>query len=234
MNFVVVTPTYNELENIEILIRAVFGLSVKPSVVVIVDDNSPDGTATIVKKLSQEFPIRLLERKMKMRLGTAYRDAFKLILEFQEKPDYIVQMDADLSHNPSDIPRFLEAIENSDVILGSRYIKMGGVRHWGFMRRAISYISNIYARIILSIPFKDLTGGFKCWRREVLKNIDLEHTSSIGYNFQIETTFKAYKKGFRISEIPITFTERTFGKSKFSVPIIFESFWKILLLRFRK
>ena len=141
-------------------------------------------------------------------------------------------MDADLSHNPDDIPRFLEAIKHYDVVLGSRYISGGGIKNWNIFRLFLSRFSNFYARKVLLLPIYDLTGGFKCWKRTVLQNIDLEHTSSIGYNFQIETTFRAHRKGFRVGEIPITFTERTFGKSKFSIPIIFESFWKVIKLRF--
>lgn len=227
----VIIPTYNERENLREVIERIASLKLSSYAVVVIDDNSPDGTGKLAEELKSSFPITVMHREKKMGLGTAYSHAFRVLLSREHPPDIIIQMDADLSHDPQDIPRFLEAIKHEDMVLGSRYVAGGNVKNWNITRRFISRLSNLYARVMLSLPFYDLTGGFKCWRSEVLKNIDIENTSSIGYNFQIETTFRAYKAGFSICEIPITFTERTFGKSKFSIPIIFESFWKVITLR---
>ncbi|MEK7566536.1 MAG: glycosyltransferase, partial [Patescibacteria group bacterium] len=150
------------------------------------------------------------------------------------QPDYIVQMDADLSHDPNVILEMLSKTQNHDVVLGSRYIPGGAIENWNPARRLLSRFGNIYARAVLSLPYRDMTGGFKCFKRHVLENIDLDSLSSVGYNFQIETTHKAHQKGYKICEIPITFAERKTGKSKINLPIILESFWKVLLLRFQK
>ena len=230
---VVVIPTYNEKDNIGKLIKQVFDLGIEGLEILIVDDNSPDGTGEVVIELSQKYPIKIISRKEKRGLGTAYAAAFKLLLNQKEKPDYIIQMDADLSHNPAIILVFLNKIKECDVVLGSRYVKGGGVKNWGLLRRVISYWSNIYARLILNLPYRDLTGGFKCWKREVLEKIDLDSLSSVGYNFQIETTYKARQLGYKICEVPIIFTERKLGQSKFNLDIIWESFIKVLWLRIK-
>lgn len=232
----VVTPTYNERGNIEELVKKISGLEIPFLKIIVVDDNSPDGTGELAEKLSQTHPLKVIHRANKAGLGTAYVWAFKKILagDFGEwgVPDFIIQMDADLSHDPLVIPRFLETAQNYDMVLGSRYISGGKIKNWGFLRRLLSRFGNAYARLILWLPYRDLTGGFKCFKRRVLENIDLESLDSVGYNFQIETTYKAHRKGYKICELPITFTERKAGKSKINFPIILESFWKVLALRF--
>ncbi len=227
---VVVTPTYNERQNIVLLAEKIFALGIPELSVTIVDDNSPDGTGKLAEELSARYPLRVIHREKKLGLGRAYVEAFRNVLE-NEKPEIIIQMDADLSHDPKAIPLFLEAISDSDVALGSRYIPGGRIENWNTMRQWISKISNVYARIVLGLPYRDLTGGYKCFRKEVLEKINLDSLSSVGYNFQIETTYRAHKKGCRIREIPITFTERKSGASKFNIGIILESFIKGLLLR---
>ena len=229
----IIIPTYNERENISVLLPQIFNLGVDNLNVLVVDDNSPDGTGSLVQDLKRNYSnLDILHRQQKAGLGRAYIAGFKEALF--GGADYIFEMDADLSHNPKYIPHFLAMIKECDLVLGSRYIKGGGVSNWNFSRRLVSRFGNIYARLILSLPYHDLTGGFKCYRRKVLERIGLDDLSSVGYNFQIETTYQAYKKGFRIKEVPIVFTERAEGKSKFSLKIILESFWKVLLLRFKK
>lgn len=232
MSIIVVTPTYNEKENLGALVEAVFGLGILGLKMVVVDDNSPDGTGKLAEELSKVYPLQVIHRPQKAGLGSAYTSAFKKILQ-EDRPDFIVQMDADLSHDPAAIPQFLEAIKNCDLVLGSRYILGGKIENWEFSRKLISRFGNLYARLVLGLPYRDLTGGFKCFRREVLENIDLDSLSSVGYNFQIETTYKAHQMGYKIVEVPITFTERKFGSSKFNLKIILESFFKVLLLKFR-
>ncbi|MEK7629485.1 MAG: polyprenol monophosphomannose synthase [Patescibacteria group bacterium] len=234
MKAVVVIPTYNERSNIIEVIEKIFALGLNDLEVLVVDDNSPDGTAEVVKELSLKYPIKLLSRAKKEGLGKAYVSAFKLILSAQDKPDYIIQMDADLSHNPKNILDFLHKIGEWDLVLGSRYIKGGGTENWDVIRKMVSRFGNIYAQLILSLPYKDLTGGFKCWKRGVLEKINLDSLSSTGYNFQIETTYKAQKLGYKICETPIIFTERKTGKSKFNLGIIWESFIKVLWLRIKR
>ncbi len=225
----VVTPTYNEKDNLPLLVKKIFELKIPNLRLVVIDDNSPDGTGKIAHELARNYPITVIDREKKSGLGTAYIQGFREVLK--DSPDYIIEMDADLSHDPQVIPQFLEAIKNCDLVLGSRYIKGGRIQNWDVLRKLISYLGNLYARIILSLPYRDLTGGFKCYRRAVLENLDLESLSSIGYNFQIETTYRAHLKGYRICEVPITFTERKTGASKFNLKIILESFIKVLLLR---
>lgn len=228
-----VVPTYNEKENLPVLVGKVFNLNIPGLVMMVVDDNSPDGTAQVARELAQKYPVKAMVRDKKRGLGTAYTTAFKYLLDQPNKPDYVIQMDADMSHNPAEIPVFLNKIKICDVVLGSRYVKGGGVRNWGCLRRLVSRVSNSYARFVLGLPVRDLTGGFKCWRSEVLEKIDLDSLSSVGYNFQIETTYRAYKLGLKICEVPIVFTERKLGSSKFNLKIILESFIKVLLLRIR-
>lgn len=227
----VVTPTYNEKGNLETLVHKIFALRIPSLALTIVDDNSPDGTGRLADELARKYPIQVIHRTEKSGLGTAYVEAFQKIL--QKKPDYIIQLDADLSHDPRDIPRLLEEIEQCDLVLGSRYVRGGNIKNWSLPRRLISRFGNLYANMVLFIPYRDLTGGFKCYRREVLEQIGLDSLSSVGYNFQIETTYRTYKKGFRIREMPIIFTERTAGNTKFDFNIIWESFVKILKIRFR-
>src|SRR3989338_227831 len=232
----IVVPTYNEKDSLPELIKRIFALRVTNLDVLVVDDNSPDGTGALADSLSKEHPLRVIHRKEKQGLGKAYMHAFCEILALpsDKRPELVIQMDADLSHNPSDIPRFLERIQTCDVVLGSRYVPGGKIENWDRFRRFVSRFGNLYASSILGMPYRDLTGGYKCFRAEVLQAIDLSTVSSIGYNFQIETTYLARKKGFRICEIPIFFTERKTGTSKFNVGIIIESFIKVFLLRFGK
>ncbi|OGY50684.1 MAG: dolichyl-phosphate beta-D-mannosyltransferase [Candidatus Buchananbacteria bacterium RIFCSPHIGHO2_02_FULL_45_11b] len=229
----IIIPTYNEKNNIAKLLEQIFALDIPGLNVLIVDDNSPDGTGALIEKLKLgNLRLDILHRQKKSGLGPAYTAGFKEAL--RRGADLIFEMDADLSHNPKYLPDFLAAIKSADLVLGSRYIKGGGVSNWNWARRQISRFGNIYARLVLGLPFRDLTDGFKCYRREVLEKINLGDLNSVGYNFQIETTYKAYRAGFRVKEIPIVFTERAEGKSKFNVRIILESFWQVLLLRLKK
>ena len=232
----VVTPTYNERASLETLVNKIFGLGIAGLKLIVVDDNSPDGTGELAEALAKKYPITVIHRPGKSGLGTAYVAAFKEILT--QRPDYVIQMDADLSHDPAVIPKMLEMVRQAhhrcDLVLGSRYIPGGQIENWDFFRKLVSKFGNIYARFILGLPYRDLTGGFKCWRREVLESMDLDSLSSTGYNFQIETTYRAHQRGYKICEIPILFMERKTGASKFNLGIILESFWKVLLLRFRK
>ncbi|MFA6215729.1 MAG: polyprenol monophosphomannose synthase [Patescibacteria group bacterium] len=226
----IIIPTYNEKANIAKLIEQIFSLAISGLTVLVVDDNSPDGTGGTVERLKQNNPyLDVLHRLKKEGLGTAYVAGFKEALA--GGADYIFEMDADFSHNPKYLPDFLAAIKDYDLVLGSRYIAGGGTSNWNLARRLISRFGNIYARVILGLPILDLTGGFKCYRRAVLEKISLDNLSSVGYNFQIETTYKAYQAGFQIREIPIVFAERAGGQSKFNLKIILESFWQVLRLR---
>ncbi|TSC76732.1 MAG: dolichol-phosphate mannosyltransferase [Parcubacteria group bacterium Gr01-1014_33] len=232
----VIIPTYNERENITSLVEKIFDLGLPNLEMMIVDDNSPDGTGRIAEALARQYPIQVIHREKKEGLGTAYTTAFKEILARnpEQKPEYIVQMDADFSHDPAMIPALLNASEAHDVVIGSRYTPGGKIENWEYTRRVLSKWGNWYARAILRVPYRDMTSGFKCYRTEVLHTIDLNSLSSVGYNFQIETVYKAHTKGFRIREIPITFTERRAGVSKMNIPIILESFWKVLALRLKE
>ena len=233
MSVIVVIPTYNEKESLSILVEKIFSLRGPDLKIIVVDDNSPDGTGELAENLAKKYPIEAIHREKKMGLGTAYVEAFKKILSKMPEADYVIQMDADFSHDPVVIPRMFEKMGNCDLVLGSRYVIGGGVENWDFFRRLISRLGNFYARLVLGLPYKDLTGGFKCFRRNVLENLNLGSLSSVGYNFQIETTYRAYQKGYRVCEIPIIFTERKAGVSKFNFGIILESFWRVILLKFR-
>ena len=206
---IVIIPTYNERENIENIIRAVFGLE-KTFHILIIEDGSPDGTAAIVKTLQQEFPNRLfmIERKGKLGLGTAYITGFKWALEHSY--EYIFEMDADFSHNPNDLPRLYEAcaVQGGDVAIGSRYVSGVNVVNWPMGRVLMSYFASKYVRIVTGLPIHDTTAGFKCYRRQVLETIDLDHIRFKGYAFQIEMKFTAYKCGFKIIEVPVIFINR--------------------------
>jgi dolichol-phosphate mannosyltransferase len=228
----VVTPTYNEAENIEKFIGQV--LARDPSVdMLIVDDNSPDGTAGIVERLMENEPrIHILKRAGKMGLGTAYVEGFGYALK--NGYDFIFEMDADFSHNPEEIPRFLAKAKECDLVIGSRYT--GGVRvvNWPIRRLILSYAANVYTRVVTGMPLKDATGGFKCFRRKVLEAIDLKKVTSNGYAFQIEMNFKAWCKGFRLCEHPIIFNDRHSGVSKMSRKIVYEAVFMVWKLKFRK
>lgn len=227
---IIIIPTYNELNNIQKLIPVL--RENYPAIdLLIVDDNSPDGTADAVKKfMENDQQIHIIEREGKLGLGTAYVRGFKYMLE--RDYEVAIQMDADFSHDPVEIKNFLKEIEDHDLILGSRYIKGVNVINWPMSRLLLSYFANQYTRIITGIPVCDATGGFKCFRREVLEAINLDNITSSGYSFQIEMTFKAYKKGFRIKEIPIIFNDRTDGNSKMSKKIVHEAVFMVWKLRF--
>jgi len=227
----VVTPTYNEAENIPKLIPAV--LRQAPNIdVLIVDDGSPDGTGRIVKDIMATNPhVRIIERSGKQGLGTAYVAGFKYAI--QNGYDYVFEMDADFSHNPNDIPVFLSTIKDYDLVIGSRYIDGVRVLNWPMNRLLLSYSANVYTQIITGLPVHDATGGFKCYRVEALKTIDLDQIRSNGYAFQIEMSFKVWKKGFRLVEIPIVFADRRLGSSKMSKHIVYEAVFMLWKLRLR-
>lgn len=230
----VIIPTYNEKENIEKIIRYVFNLE-KDFDVLIVEDNSPDGTGAIVKKVMKEYPDRLfiMERKGKLGLGTAYIDGFKWALE--KGYDYITEMDADFSHNPKDLVKLYDSNANqgSDVAIGSRYIKGVNVVNWPMGRVLMSYFASMYVRIITGLKIMDTTAGFVCWSREVLETIDLDKIKFIGYAFQIEMKFTAVKLGYKVVEVPIIFTDRTEGTSKMNKSIFREAIFGVMQLRLR-
>jgi dolichol-phosphate mannosyltransferase len=225
----VVMPTYNERENLPVIIPQV--LSQAPGIhVLVVDDNSPDGTGTLADEMAAEDQrINVLHRPGKLGLGTAYIAGFKWALEHDY--ELVFEMDSDFSHNPEHIPEFLETAQQYDLVLGSRYLKGVTVVNWPMSRLLLSYFANIYARVITGLPFSDTTGGFKCYHRKVLEGIDLDAITSEGYSFQIETSFRAWRKGFKIGEITIVFTDRTEGSSKMSGRIIREAIWKVWWLR---
>lgn len=229
---IVIIPTYNERENIENIIRAVFGLE-KIFHILIIEDGSPDGTATIVKTLQQEFPDRLfmIERKGKLGLGTAYITGFKWALEHSY--EYIFEMDADFSHNPNDLPRLYDACANQggDVAIGSRYVSGVNVVNWPMGRVLMSYFASKYVRIVTGLPIHDTTAGFKCYRRQVLETIDLDHIRFKGYAFQIEMKFTAYKCGFKIIEVPVIFINRELGTSKMNSSIFGEAVFGVIKLK---
>ncbi len=228
MKVLVIIPTYNEADNIAALLKEVRSLSVDPDVLVI-DDNSPDGTARIVKTIQEkDKKIHLLERPKKMGLGSAYITGFKWAIE--RGYDVVVEMDADFSHDPKDIERMVENLENCDVVIGSRYVKGVSVVNWPISRLLLSYFANLYARIFTGVNIKDLTSGFKAIKVECLKSIDLNKIKSDGYAFQIEIHFYLWVKGFKVCEMPIIFVERRAGKSKLNRGIIWEAFWMVLRL----
>ncbi|HPU99531.1 MAG TPA: polyprenol monophosphomannose synthase [Candidatus Cloacimonas acidaminovorans] len=232
MKTLIIIPTYNEIDNIEKLLEQVLAKSETIEVLVI-DDNSPDGTALRVKFMQSSEPrIHLLERPGKMGLGSAYVTGFKYALE--RDYDYIIEMDADFSHNPEDIPLLLNAAKKYDLVIGSRYCEGVNIIHWPIKRLLISYFASKYVRTITRMPVKDPTSGFKCFQRKVLENIDLDKILSDGYAFQIEMNFRAWVKGFHIKEIPIVFTERKNGVSKMSRKIVWEAAWMVWRLEFMR
>jgi len=227
----VIIPTYNEKDNIEKILNSVFELKIPDLDVMVIDDNSPDGTADIVRGLMKDNPhIHLLQRKGKLGLGTAYVEGFRYALERDYQ--YIFEMDADLSHDPREIPNFLEVIKDADLVIGSRYLTGVNVINWPLMRLFISVMASKYTRIITGMPISDCTSGYKCFRRRVLESIPMDEVRSNGYSFQIEMNFKVWKRGFRIKEIPIIFYDRTVGSSKMNRKIVFEAalmVWKLRL-----
>lgn len=230
MKTIVIIPTYNEKDNIVKLIKKINGINSDVHVLV-VDDNSPDGTAELVKQeMKSNEKIHLIERPGKMGLGTAYVDGFRYSLE--RKFDYIMEMDADFSHNPEEIPNFLNEIENHDLVLGSRYIKGVNVVNWPLRRLLLSYFANTYTRLITGLPVKDSTGGFKCFRAEALRKVNLDNVKSNGYSFQIEMTYRLWKLGASIKEIPIVFIDRTEGISKMNKSIVYEAIFMVWKLKF--
>jgi dolichol-phosphate mannosyltransferase len=227
----VITPTYNERENIERLVPAV--LATDPRLdVLFVDDASPDGTGALADRLAAaDARVHVLHRPGKRGLGTAYLEGFRWGLEHGY--EWLFQMDADFSHDPAHLPQFLDALQRYDVVLGSRYLRgRVTVVNWPIARLLLSYFANVYARWVTGLPVADATGGFKAFRRDVLAGIELDRVESEGYAFQIEMTLRAWKKGFRIVEVPIVFVDRTIGKSKMSRKIIREAVWKVWKLRF--
>jgi len=229
----VIIPTYNEKENVEKMVRKVFSLST-PFHLLIVEDNSPDGTAKIVKSLMKEFngQLHILERKGKLGLGTAYIAGFKWALK--NEYEYIFEMDCDFSHNPEDLERLYKAaVDGADVAIGSRYISGINVVNWPLGRVLMSYFASMYVRIVTGMKIKDTTAGFKCYRRKVLETIDFDKIKLIGYGFQIEMKFTAYKFGFNIIEVPIVFTDRQEGTSKMSGGIFNEALWGVLKMKIR-
>ena len=226
----VIVPTYNERQNIEKLVETVLAQDQRLEIVV-VDDGSPDGTGALVDEIAARNPrVHAIHRPRKMGLGTAYIAGFRWALE--RKYDLVFEMDADFSHDPNHLPQFLEAARDADLVLGSRY-RHGKVTvvNWPIARLILSYSANIYARAVTGMPLYDATGGFKCFRREVLEAIDLNDVRSNGYAFQIEMSFRAWRRGYRIVEIPIVFVDRTEGESKMSKKIIREAVWMVWRLR---
>ena len=232
---IIIIPTYNEKENIEKIIRAIFALEGDYHIIVI-EDGSPDGTGRIVKTLQEEFPDRLfmIERAGKQGLGTAYITGFKWATGHGY--DYIFEMDADFSHNPEDVPRLYKACkeEGADLAIGSRYCNGISVINWPIGRVIMSYFASVFVRKVLNMEIYDATAGFKCYSRKVLEAIDLDQIRMKGYGFQIEMKYTAYKLGFRIKEVPIIFVDRKEGSSKMSSSIFGEAFWGVIRMRFRK
>ena len=231
---IIIIPTYNEKENIEKIIRAVFDLEGRYHILII-EDGSPDGTADIVRRLQNEFDGQLfmIERKGKLGLGTAYITGFKWCVGHEY--DYIFEMDADFSHNPLDVPKLYQACkEGADLAIGSRYCNGISVINWPIGRVIMSYYASVYVRTVLGMKVYDTTAGFKCYRRRVLETIDLDKVKMKGYGFQIEMKYTTYKLGFNIKEVPIIFVDRTEGTSKMSSGIFGEAFWGVLKLKMRK
>jgi dolichol-phosphate mannosyltransferase len=229
VNAVVCLPTYNEKENLERMVRALGEHGVR---VLVIDDNSPDGTGEIADRLAAELEyVSVLHRPHKQGLGPAYLAGFKLVLEWDA--DLILEMDSDFSHDPNDVPRLIAAAADADLVLGSRYVEGGRVGNWGLVRRFISRGGSLYAQVLLGLQVRDLTGGFKCYRRAVLEALPLDEIHSRGYAFQIETTYRAIRKGFHVREVPIAFVDREEGGSKMSKAIVVEAVWKVPAFRFQ-
>jgi dolichol-phosphate mannosyltransferase len=229
----VILPTYNEAENLERIVAAILEQLPESGRVLVVDDNSPDGTGEIADRLAEgNEPIAVVHRAVKEGLGPAYLAGFRIALD--AGAERIVEMDADFSHDPAYLPQLIEATASADLAIGSRYVPGGGVTDWGPLRRLISRGGSTYARLALGVPIRDLTGGFKCFRRIVLETIELETIQARGYAFQVETTYRAIKAGFRVVEVPIVFKDRADGTSKMSKAIVAEAIWRVPAMRFRR
>jgi dolichol-phosphate mannosyltransferase len=230
-----ILPTYNEAENIEAIVRAALPSLASASDdphILIVDDGSPDGTGDIADRLASEFAeVEVLHRTVKEGLGRAYLAGFERALA--SGADLVLEMDSDFSHDPADLPRLIAAASDADLVLGSRYVEGGGVTDWGLFRRLLSRGGSWYARMVLRVPVRDLTGGFKCFRRATLEGIDYRQMHADGYGFQIELTYRAIKAGYRVREVPIVFRDRQAGTSKMSPRIAIEAVWKVPALRAR-
>ena len=230
MRACVCLPTYNERENLEPMLRALGEVLGPDDRVLVIDDGSPDGTGEIAESLKEELGfVEVLHRTQKEGLGRAYIAGFAWALE--HGAELVLEMDCDFSHNPADVPRLIEAAADADLVLGSRYVPGGGTKNWSRIRLLISTGGSFYARTILHIPIRDVTGGFKCYRRKVLETIDPGTISARGYAFQIETTYRALRSGFHVVEIPIVFADREVGGSKMGKSIVLEAFWKVPLLK---
>ncbi|MBA3433692.1 MAG: polyprenol monophosphomannose synthase [Actinobacteria bacterium] len=230
---IVCLPTYNERENLEQMVRALGEvLDTSRDGVLVIDDGSPDGTGGIADRLAEELSwVSVLHRGEKEGIGPAYIAGFRHALA--EGAELLLEMDCDFSHNPDDVPRLIAAAGDADLVLGSRYVSGGGTENWSFLRRFVSRGGCIYAQVLLGVRVRDLTGGFKCFRRATLETIDLDALSAHGYAFQIETTYRVLRKGLRVREVPIRFTERRAGASKMTGSIVAEAIWKVPLLRLR-
>jgi dolichol-phosphate mannosyltransferase len=232
MRVVVCLPTYNERENLERMVRALGEVLPDRGRVLVIDDSSPDGTGALADRLAGELGfVHVIHRPRKEGLGPAYVAGFRRALA--EGAELVFELDCDFSHDPGDVPRLLAAAESADLVLGSRYVPGGSVANWGLARRLVSAGGSHYARLLLGVSVRDLTGGFKCYRREVLERLDLDAVSSRGYAFQIETTYRAIRAGFRVVEVPISFVDRAVGGSKMSKAIVLEAVWKVPVLRAR-
>ena len=232
MKSIIISPTYNESKNISTLVRTVFDRN--PDIhLLIVDDSSPDGTGQIVSDLQKNHPnLHLETRKVKDGLGKAYLFGFEWALKHEY--DIIIQMDADMSHHPKEIPTMIELLKNNDLVIGSRYVNGISVVNWPLKRLFLSYGASVYSRVITGMPIKDATGGFKAWKASTLNAIDLKDVRSSGYSFQIEMNFRTWHKGYRLVEHPIIFIDRTIGESKMSKSIMFEAVWMVWRLRIWK
>ena len=230
MKATICLPTYNEAENLERMVRALDPFGAR---VLVIDDSSPDGTGEIADRLAAELDyVAVLHRERKEGLGPAYLAGFARALA--DGAELVLELDCDFSHDPADVPRLIAAAETgADLVLGSRYVEGGSIGDWGTIRRAVSSGGSMYARLLLGVPVRDLTGGFKCFRRHVLESIDLESVHAKGYAFQIELTYRALRKGFRVEEVPIRFVDRARGGSKMNRTIVLEAVWKVPLLRLR-
>jgi dolichol-phosphate mannosyltransferase len=227
MRVTVCLPTYNERENIEPMLRALGEHAVR---VLVIDDNSPDGTGQLAERLARDLDyVDVLHRPRKEGLGPAYLAGFRSALA--DGAERILEMDCDFSHDPNDVPRLIAATDDADLVLGSRYVEGGEVGNWGAVRRAVSGFGSLYARTLLSVPIRDMTAGFRCYRAEVLRAIDLDAIHSKGYAFQIESTYRTLRVGFRVVEVPIRFVDREAGGSKMSGAIVLEAIWRVPLLR---
>jgi dolichol-phosphate mannosyltransferase len=234
VRLVLCLPTYNEIQNLEPMVRTlgeVFEREALDGRVLVIDDASPDGTGELADRLAAELPyVEVLHREAKRGLGPAYIAGFRRALA--EGAELVMEMDCDFSHSPDDVPRLVREASRADLVLGSRYVSGGRVENWGAGRRLVSRAGSVYARLVLGINVRDLTGGFKCFRRVVLETIDLDSVSSLGYTFQVETTYRALRAGFRVEEVPVAFSDREVGGSKMTKRIVAEAVWRIPALRF--